>query len=382
MVRGTDENYLSFSKRLIEAKKDGLISYQELADGLLQDENVYSDDNIRKFYYIYEKMVKRLGEVETTDIDEQVKVYEKIKEDIFKERCKLQDERRLKNKDLRDEARFEKITDALVDIIQSLEPIKLNICEREVLGNIEASLLISDIHAGLKVDNVVNYYDIGVCKERMSQLLSKTIKYCRLHQVTKLNIELLGDLINGVIKIQNRIDEEEDTISQIATISEILSQFINELKAEVPSIVVYGVIGNHSAVFANKHERSNKENFERLIYKFISLRTGQQVITNGLEDFLTYKVGDREIVMAHGDRENITNAKQHFVDLLGRTVDFIHLGHVHHFNVKDDSNTTIIVNGSVVSTDNYAVSIRRNTKASQTLVIYDEDMGIYKLILE
>ena len=118
MVRGTDENYLSFSKRLIEAKKDGLISYQELADGLLQDENVYSDDNIRKFYYIYEKMVKRLGEVETTDIDEQVKVYEKIKEDIFKERCKLQDERRLKNKDLRDEARFEKITDALVDIIQ------------------------------------------------------------------------------------------------------------------------------------------------------------------------------------------------------------------------------------------------------------------------
>ena len=309
MVRGTDENYLSFSKRLIEAKKDGLISYQELADGLLQDENVYSDDNIRKFYYIYEKMVKRLGEVETTDIDEQVKVYEKIKEDIFKERCKLQDERRLKNKDLRDEARFEKITDALVDIIQSLEPIKLNICEREVLGNIEASLLISDIHAGLKIDNVVNYYDIEVCKERMSQLLSKTIKYCRLHQVTKLNIELLGDLINGVIKIQNRIDEEEDTISQIATISEILSQFINELKAEVPSVVVYGVIGNHSSVFANKNERSNKENFERLIYKFISLRTGQQVITNGLEDFLTYKVGDREIVMAYGDRENITNAK-------------------------------------------------------------------------
>ena len=381
MVRGTDENYLSFSKRLIEAKKDGLISYQELADGLLQDENVYSDDNIRKFYYIYEKMVKRLGEVETTDIDEQVKVYEKIKEDIFKERCKLQDERRLKNKDLRDEARFEKITDALVDIIQSLEPIKLNICEGEVLGNIEASLIISDIHAGLKIDNVVNYYDIEVCKERMSQLLSKTIKYCRLHQVTKLNIELLGDLINGVIKIQNRIDEEEDTISQIATISEILSQFINELKAEVPSVVVYGVIGNHSSVFANKNERSNKENFERLIYKFISLRTGQQVITNGLEDFLTYKVGDREIVISHGNRDGIANAKQHFVDLLGRTVDFIHLGHVHHFNVKDDSNTTIIVNGSVVSTDNYAVSIRRNTEPSQTLIIYDEDVSIYKITL-
>lgn len=381
MNRLPDESYLSFSKRLIEAKKDNLISYQELGDGLLQDENVYSDDNIRKFYYIYDKMLRRLDDIGTTDIDAQLKAYEKIKEDIFKERRKLQDERRLKNKDLTEEARLEKILDNLVDAVSLLEPIKLNSCERKVQGNVEASLLLSDIHLGLVVNNVVNYYDIEVCKERMSELLSKTIRYCKLHQVTKLNIELLGDLINGVIKLQNRIDEEEDTISQIVTISEILSQFINGIKAEVPSVVIYGVIGNHSAVFANKNDRSNKENFERLIYKFISLRTGQKVITNGLEDFLTYKVGDKEIVLAHGNADNITNAKQHFVDLLGRTVDFIHLGHVHHFNVKDDNNTTIIVNGSTVGTDSYATQIRKNTDPSQTLVIYDEDVCIYKISL-
>lgn len=381
MNRLPDESYLSFSKRLVEAKKDNLISYQELGDGLLQDENVYSDDNIRKFYYIYDKMLRRLDDIGTTDIDAQLKAYEKIKEDIFKERRKLQDERRLKNKDLTEEARLEKILDNLVDAVSLLEPIKLNSCKREVQGNVEASLLLSDIHLGLVVNNVVNYYDIEVCKERMSELLSKTIRYCKLHQVTKLNIELLGDLINGVIKLQNRIDEEEDTISQIVTISEILSQFINGIKAEVPSVAIYGVIGNHSAVFANKNDRSNKENFERLIYKFISLRTGQKVITNGLEDFLTYKVGDKEIVLAHGNADNITNAKQHFVDLLGRTVDFIHLGHVHHFNVKDDNNTTIIVNGSTVGTDSYATQIRKNTDPSQTLVIYDEDVCIYKISL-
>ena len=112
------------------------------------------------------------------------------------------------------------------------------------------------------------------------------------------------------------------------------------------------------------------------------MRVNQPIITNGLEDILTYKVGNREIVLSHGDKDNISNAKQHFTDLLGRKVDAIHFGHIHHFNVKDDCNTDIIVNGSVISTDDYAVSLRRNTKASQTLIIYDEDMATYKITLE
>lgn len=331
-------------------------------------------------YNIYKFMQEKMESEFMTD--EEILRLESLKDTIYKEKCKLQDERRLKNKDLREESRYENLVDCLKDNMEMLPPIKLNVCKREVLGNIEASLLISDVHIGLKVDNVVNYYDIEVCKERLLQLLSKTIKYCKLHQVSKLNVEFLGDLVNGIIKVQNRIDEEEDTISQIVTISEILSQFVNELKAEIPTVVMYGVIGNHSAVFANKHERSRKENFERLIYKFISMRVNQPVVTNGLEDFLTYKVGNREIVLSHGDKDNISNAKQHFTDLLGRKVDAIHFGHIHHFNAKDDCNTDIIVNGSVVSTDDYAVSLRRNTKASQTLIIYDEDMAIYKLVLE
>lgn len=381
MTRKDEESYISFVKRVTNECSNKNISYTEWGDTILGYENVYSEDNCRKGFYIVSKLLNKIDDsVEITD----TKLFEELEElrcTVYKEKCKLQDERRLKNKDLREESRFENLVDCLKDNIEMLQPIKLNVCNKEIQDGIEASLLISDVHAGLKVDNVVNYYDIEVCKDRLSQLLSKTIKYCKINKVTKLNVEFLGDLVNGIIKVQNRIDEEEDTISQITTISEILSQFVNELKKEIPTVVMYGVIGNHSALFANKHERSRKENFERLIYKFISMRVNQPIITNGLEDFLTYKVGNREIVLSHGDKDNISNAKQHFTDLLGRKVDAIHFGHIHHFNVKDDCNTDIIVNGSVISTDDYAVSLRRNTKASQTLIIYDEDMAIYKITL-
>lgn len=313
--------------------------------------------------------------------DEEFLRLESLRDEVYKEKCKLQDERRLKNKDLREESRFENLVDALKENMEFLPEMKLNICEKEIKNGLSATMMISDIHLGIKVDNTIRYFDVDTLKEQFSTLTSKLIKYCRLHSVSELHIPIIGDVISGIIQINNRIDEEEDSMSQIVIVSEILSQFINEVKKEIPKVKLYGVIGNHSSVFANKKERSNKENFERLVFEFIKLRTGEKVITNGHEDYLTYKVGNREILATHGNRDSLDNIKKHFVDLLGRTFDEYILGHIHHFNIKEDCLSEIISNGSWVGTDDYAVSIRKNTPPSQTLRIYDEDIATYKLTL-
>ena len=90
---------------------------------------------------------------------------------------------------------------------------------------------------------------------------------------------------------------------------------------------------------------------------------------------------DREILVTHGNRDTLDNVKKHFVDLLGKVFSEYQMGHIHHFNIKEDCGSEIITNGSWVGTDNYAVSIRKNTKPSQTLRIYDEDIATYKLTL-
>ena len=376
-----NESYISYVKRVTNACSNKQIGYAEWGDNILGYENVYSEDNCRKGFYIVSKLLSKIDEsVDVSDI-ELVEELETLKDAIYKEKCKLQDIQREKRKSLREEARFENLVDVLKKEIRNLPPIKLNVCNRKADENVEASVMISDLHVGLIVDNTTHYYDIEVAKERLGELCSKTIKYCKLHNVNKLNVELLGDEISGIIQIGNRVEEEEDTISQVITVSELLSNFINDLKAEIPQVVVYAVIGNHSSVFANKKERSNKENFERLIFEYIKLRTGQKVTTNGLEDYLLYKIKGKTIILTHGNRDNLQNAKQHFVDLLGIIPDYIHFGHIHHFNIKDDCDTEITTNGSLISTDDYAVSIRKSTKASQVLIIYGEDVCTYKLTL-
>ena len=50
-------------------------------------------------------------------------------------------------------------------------------------------------------------------------------------------------------------------------------------------------------------------------------------------------------------------------------------------DIKDDCDTEITTNGSLISTDDFATSIRKNTKASQALIIYGEDVCTYKIIL-
>ena len=377
-----NESYISYVKRVTSACSNKQIGYAEWGDNILGYENVYSEDNCRKGFYIVSKLLSKIDEsVDISDI-ELVEELEMLKDEIYKERVRLQDIQREKRKSLRSEARFENLVDVLKDEIRNLPPIKLNVCNRKADSEVEASIMLSDLHVGLIVDNATHYYDISVAKERLGELCSKTIKYCKLHNVNKLNVELLGDEISGIIQLGNRIEEEEDTISQIITVSELLSNFINDLKAEIPQVLVYAVIGNHSSVFANKKERSNKENFERLIFEYIKLRIGQKVITNGLEDYLVYKIKDKTVVLTHGNRDSLQNAKQHFVDLLGIIPNYIHFGHIHHFNIKDDCDTEITTNGSLISTDDFAVSIRKSTKASQVLIIYGEDVCTYKLVLE
>lgn len=376
-----NESYISYIKRVTMACSNKQIGYAEWGDNILGYENVYSEDNCRKGFYIVSKLLSKIDEsVDITDI-ELIEELETLKDNIYKEKCKLQDIQREKRKSLRTDARFENLVDVLKDEIRNLQPMQLNVCNRKADKNVEASIMVSDLHVGLIVDNTTHYYDISVAKERLGELCSKTIKYCKLHNVNKLNVELLGDEISGIIQIGNRIDEEEDSISQIITVSELLSNFINDLKAEIPQVVIYAVIGNHSSVFANKKERSNKENFERLIFEYIKLRVGQKVITNGMEDYLVYKIKGKTVILTHGNRDNLQNAKQHFVDLLGIIPDYIHFGHIHHFNIKDDCDTEITTNGSLISTDDFSVSIRKSTKACQVLIIYGEDVCTYKLTL-
>ena len=345
-------------------------------DSLRKSFNVGRYSGYRVYKYFQEKLEDEYF------ADEEVQRLELLKQDIYKEKCKLQDQKREYNKLLRESARYEHIIDICKEQVAQLEPIKLNSTYSPHPNNVEAVLIISDFHYGLQVDNVLNEYNVDIAKERLNTLLQKTIYYCTTHKVQRLHLGLAGDLICGAIHLQSRVAAEEDLISQVINASELLAHFINELKAYVPDVKVWGVVGNHSRVNADKKSNMPAENFERLMFKYIELRLPNvTVATNGLEDWITFKVKEQLVFMTHGDKDSLNNVKLHAVNLLGKVPDRIYLGHIHHMNIKDDNGTEIIVNGSIVSTDEYAMGLRCTSKPYQVLQIFDADVCTYKINL-
>lgn len=354
-----------------------------MGDCLLGSKNVYSSENLRKAFYILDKIVDNLdGDFVITDNDI-IKEIEKQKDELYKERVKLRDKQREINNCLREESRFENLREVLINALSDMPKLKdFKKVEYTPKENLEASLLISDVHMGIKIDNQFNYYDMDVVQDRLNQLVNKTIYYCKLHKVQKLNVALLGDIVSGIIQVTGRVEQEEDIITQVITAGEMLSNIILELNKYIPEVCVLTVFGNHSRVISDKKISLNRENFERLIYHHIKTRLPNiKVVTSLNDDFLVCKIANKTVILTHGDKDGINNAVYNFENLLNVKPDEIYMGHFHSFMIKDNNDCEIIVNGSTVGTDDYAVSIRKSTKPSQTLRVYDMDVCTYKIVL-
>ena len=350
----------------------------------------WNKDSLRKSQdiiggaFAYNYMKEKYAKQNNSD-DEYIKELEEKKREAKLETIKLRDKLREMNKVDYAQARFENLKDVMIEEIQNLSNMEIKPFKPYQQTNdfVVASVLISDLHLGLICDNDFNKYNIEIAKERMNILKSKVACYCQVHNVSKLNIELLGDLASGFIHTSLRVQQEEDAISNIMTVCEVLANFINDLKPYVADIKVYSVYGNHGRIIPNKKEAINIENVERLIPFYLRARLDNTVeIIDSKNDYLELNVMGRKIVIAHGDKDNLNNAVNNYTRLLRYVPDEIHIAHLHFAQSKDDCDTDILINGSVVSTDDYALSIRKSTKPSQTMRVYlGDDVCTYKIML-
>lgn len=196
------------------------------------------------------------------------------KKELEKMKMQYQDQKREYRKYLRSEAKFEHLLNEMKKSIKELPPLIIREDKNNSYYDVsnEASLILSDWHLGLKCKNHWNEFNYEIARKRIEKLKRKVIKYCNIHVVDTLHIEIIGDMINGSIHLGNRVESEEDVISQAMSTSEIISQFINDLANEIPNIKVYTLYGNHGRVTPNKSDSIDVENFERLIEWYLKAR--------------------------------------------------------------------------------------------------------------
>ena len=305
---------------------------------------------------------------------------------LFKEQVKYRDLLSAYRKKLRDEARLEVMFDTIKDCVKDLKTLpqvtyfntqeRVSIMKRGETPN-EAVLLLSDLHIGVECDNFYNQYNSTIASERMSILVANVIDYCQRNRVQRLNILNLGDLIHGIIHVSARVEQEMDVINQVMVASEILSQSLNLLQNAAPEVIYRSVVDNHSRVVANKNEHIEKENLSRLIDWYVQERLkGTRIkfvndnIDIGLGKFDL--LNGKKIAFSHGHEDNLSTTFQNFVGATKEYIDYICMGHFHCEKMKSFQDAKVIVNGSIVGTEQYALSKRLFSHPSQLLLLFED----------
>lgn len=307
------------------------------------------------------------------------------KEEIFKAKQKLYDQRREYNKLLRSDARSEHLIDEMIKVADSLNksyPL-ISTTKRANISGKEAVLLLSDWHYGMVTDNIWNKYNTDICKARVAEVIRYSREFLDLNEIGNLHIVLLGDAAHGSIHTSARIKAEEDTCDQIMHVAEIIAELIEELSDHVNEVKVYSCYGNHMRTVQNKKDSIDSDNMEKIIPWWLKQRLKDnnkvEIISSEYKEFTKLNVLGYNICCVHGNLDNIKEigvlVNTIFSKKYGETIDYTISGDKHHLEEFEKLGVENILIRSLCGTDDYANGGRLYSKAGQTLMIFNSDYG-------
>ncbi len=317
--------------------------------------------------------------------DDRINELENQTNELYKIKKQVQDQRRELRNMLNPEARFENLTGKLIEAANHLCEVKpLNFNDYVInTDNSEAIIAFADWHYGMTTDNIWNKYNTDICRRRVTEFISKSIKYLKRHRVKTVHIMLLGDAAHGAIHTGCRVASEEETCDQIMHVSEIIAEAINELSSYVSEVNVYAAYGNHLRTIQNKNDSSHSDNMEKLIPWWLEQRLQNNnrvnIIKSDYYEFLYLNVCGYNIVGAHGDLEKFKQfgliVNTLFTKKYGLTIDYTVSADKHHIEEFEQIGIESVLIRSLCGTDDHANNGRLYSAPGQTLMIFSPEEG-------
>ena len=314
--------------------------------------------------------------IESTEEDEQIEINFDSNEllEIRKERYKLADERTQNNAIIRRMAREDTIKEIAKDFANKMNS-KMQLrdvrCAITKESTKELTLLISDWHYGIEIDNYFNKYDREIAKRRIQQLQDEVIEIIEKENLTHLNVLNLGDLIAGRIHLPLRLNSRVDVITQIMEVSELLAEFLFNISQHVNSLDYYSTLDNHSRLEPNLSDSMDLETLVRITDWFLKerLKYANINIHNNefADDIITFTINNYgyKIAGVHGHKDKPNKIIDSLSMFTQGHQDVICAAHYHHFSSEEKNETLLLSNGSLMGTDDYACNLRLNAKPSQ-----------------
>lgn len=385
------ENESQYIWKVGQAKDNGLIdsTWEELTPILntqcgISEEDFRGSSAWRKRYRVMQQAWDDVFS-QSQFVNEHVANIQEQKDELYKIKRQVFDQRREYNKILASDARADHLTEKLIEAA-NLAPLQdySNIFTfKNNTSNEEAVLALSDWHYGQVSNNIWNEYNTEICKERVAKLFDKVANALQEHSIRTLHIVLLGDFVNGSIHVGSRVAAEENTCEQLMHVSELLANFINALSIYVNKINVYSTYGNHARTIQNKNDSIHADNMERVIPWWLKQRLSGNgkinVIDSEYYEFIYFNVCGYDICCTHGDLDKFRDIgvtiNSLFSKKYGKTIDYTYSADKHHLEAFEQFGIESALVGSLCGTDEYANNKRLYSYPMQTLSIFTKDDG-------
>lgn len=369
------------------SQKERIGTWQDVANILNELlGNEYTESAYRKKYQAFQKLIQA-NEHKILDNDNYIKELRIERQELAKERVKLQTLNLERNRLNREEARQELFYEQIGQYIQSKRYEKLNPFYALHEKHMKYLLGIADIHANAKWKTITNEYSMEIVRKRFAILLEEVVNFITNKRLDEFNIVLLGDLIDGCLRMSN-LQIMDSTVSKaIADISDIIIDFIEQIVENTHvHINLFDVIyANHSMPrFLQNYDI--KEDLGYTINRYIrtGLRNNENVnifSPNENDMYLDFNIWNFNFIGFHGHTEkNQGEAIKNLTLQRRKLYDYAVCGHLH-----CRENTTNAVGGtydvetiqfpSFCGDDPYANSLHKISKGSCMICGFDKEFG-------
>ena len=327
-------------------------------------------------------------QIENIEDDSILKELDLKKQELQKERIKLQTTKVEYNRNLRHESRFELFYDNIKDIIESLPvpeyrfyPTPLDTHDTEYI------LAVSDIHYGSKFDGINNSYSRDICKQRFELLYQEMIHKIEFQDISHLKVLNLADTIQGLIHISDLQLNEIPVVESVVEVSRLIANFLNELSAYTTIEYYHVPSANHSQPrsLATKPNELATEDMEKIIINYIYdlLKNNERITVykDYERDYVSFDIFNTKCIGLHGHQIRSVDTVLKDLSILHRKwYDICFLGHRHtskEITVGEGliNNTEVLMSPSFIGSCPYADKLMVGSKAMCKLYEFNEKHG-------
>lgn len=384
--RNENETYLRFMKRIVSMAADKRISYAEMGDALLGDKNVYSDDNLRKAFYVLSKICEKIEDdapIEGQDILADIK---EQKRELEKERKKLQTEKIEYNKWLREYARDEMIMESVCNSISSISPLEIPEYITPKTDDKAYCLIFGDEHVGAEFEikdlfgNIINAYSPEIFKERMWLMLNKTVEIIKKEHITTLNVFNMGDFSDGVLRVSQLRKLKYGVVDSTIYYADFIANWLNELTKYV-RVNFQMTDGNHTELRQLGQPKGTfvDDNMGKVVREFIKIRLEDNKNFTFVENptgYIYANLAGNVCLGIHGEVKNMERALKDFSAIYRTPIQYLFAGHLHHSKTEEIGIGSEVINvPSIIGVDPYAMSLNKTSNASGKLVVFSRAEG-------